>query len=145
MRLQTSLRSDRLGGISLLVTVRTGYDDLILLPPLTKIVGRSQLDTRSPEGALVVHDGGWIRAILTRVLDGVPLIKDVEPCTEGCIVAPLGAAYRIVAPHGLKAEIRIRGYTGVHIAEGSLIAWWSYSAHSREMIRAIVHKSVNVI
>lgn len=91
LRLQASLRSGRLGRVGLFVAVRAGYDDLVLLSPLTEIVGRSGLDTRSPESALVVYNGGWVGASWARVQGRVALEEDVESRAQGGIVTPLGA------------------------------------------------------
>lgn len=89
LRLQASLRSRGLGGIGLFVTIGPRYNDLILLSPLSEIVGRSRIDARSPERALVVYDGGWIGAVWARVQGRISLVEDVEARAQGCIVAPL--------------------------------------------------------
>lgn len=64
---------------------------MILLSPLTEIVGRSRLDTGSPESALVVYDRGWVDAAWARVQGRVALEEDVESRAQGGIVTPLGA------------------------------------------------------
>lgn len=115
-----------MGRVGLFVAVRAGYDDLILFSPLTEIVGHSRLDTRSPEGALVVDDGGWVDAVWARVEDRVPLVEDVESRAQGCIVTPLGASEGVIAPERLKTKIGIGRDASVLIAEGLLIAGWSH-------------------
>ena len=145
LRLQAPLRSRRLGGVGLFVTVRARYHHLILLPPFSKVAGCSRLDTRSPEGALVVYDAGWVGAGWARVLRRVSLVKDVESRAKRCVVAPLGATECVIALEGLKSKVGICGDAGVKVLEGLLIAKWGYSVYSRPTIKGKVQKSHDVI
>lgn len=110
-------RSGR-GRVGLLPAVRANNDDLEVVAPLACVHGRRGIDTRAPERALVVGDGGGIGAVWGGVERRVTLDVEVEASAEGGVVAELRAGERVVGLEGLQAQVRVGVYGRVVVLEG---------------------------
>jgi hypothetical protein len=83
--------------VGLVIPVGAGDHDFKIDTLLTGVCGVGGRDAGAPECALVICDGGWVRALAGgRVQAGITLNVDVEGCAKGCVIAPLAAAFDIV-------------------------------------------------
>lgn len=62
------------------VSVGTGNDDFEIVTHLTGVSGGCGIDAGSPEGTLVVCDGGWVGAIIRWVDGWITFNVDIETC-----------------------------------------------------------------
>lgn len=74
-------------GISLLISVGGGDDDLEGAPFLARVGRCSRIDTRPPECTLVICDRGWVGAVVRWVEGRIALDEGIEAGAESCVVA----------------------------------------------------------
>lgn len=83
----------------------------------SEVVAGGLLDTRAPERALVVGDAGGHGAGVGGVQGRVTLDEEVEAGAESGVLAPLGAAERVVAVESDKPQVGVGTDTGALVLE----------------------------
>ena len=139
----------RSGDVDLAVSVGASDDNVKVLAPVTSVGGGSVVNVRSPQSALVVGDGGWVRApvtpdsggsavVLARVLRWITLDVDVERSAGRGVVTKRGASGGVVRGEGSKSEVGVGRSGGVEVVKGASIAEGSQRTDSLGLERTIV-------
>lgn len=119
------------GGVSLVIPVRSRYNNLELVAGLAEVGGTRGVDRGAPEGTLVVGDGRWVWAVAApthiRAVSGgvnrrVALDVDVEGRTQIRIIAKRRAAADVVGGEGFVSEVGVGARGGVEVLEDLLVA-----------------------
>jgi len=118
----------RKSGVSGIVSVRTGHNNLEVLAVATLVGSGRSVKVGAPQSALVVGDGRGIGAVVTPdsrsgrvvlggVLARVPLDVDVERSAEVGAVAVGGTVRNVVRGQGVETEVRIRAGRSIQVLE----------------------------
>lgn len=139
-RLGPAAGSSRSGGVGLLVTVGAGNDNAESTASLTGVHSSGRLDTRSPEGTLVVGDGRDIFAsagALVGVERGITLDVQVEGSAETSGITLGSATSNIVACKSVQTHVAVGVDRRIQVLEGLSIAGGSNSVLSKLVVDSI--------
>jgi len=142
------------GQVGLVVSVRTGDDDVEVLAPATLVDSSSVVNVRSPKSALVVGDGRWVWApvtpngsisgvVLAWILRWVTLNVDVESSAGGGVVTLGRAGSSVVRRESIKTKVRVGRSRTVHVVEGASITVRSDSLGSLGLEWSVVHEGAD--
>jgi len=131
---------------ALVVTVGSSDNNLEIIAALASVSGSLLGNLLSPDGALVVDNGGRVRArALVRVPLRVTLDVDVETSAGLAIVAELGAGIDIVAIESLVGDVATTGGSTLKVDEGLLVAGRSLGPNSKVLVLRVVQETLGSV
>lgn len=113
-------------GVVLGVAVGASDDDVELITVLALVDCSFGGDTRAPESAFDVGEGGWIRASGTWIDGGVTLEVDVKGSAEVGGIAELLAFDSVVGLEGGETHVAVGVDRCLQVHEGPLVALWGW-------------------
>jgi len=128
---------------ALVVTVGSSDNNLEIIAALASVGGSLLGNLLSPDGALVVDNGGRVGArALVRVPLRVTLDVDVETSAGLAIIAELGAGIDIVAIESLVRDVATTGGSTLKVDKGLLVASRSLGPNSKVLVLRVVQETL---